>query len=207
MLWVGIDWSDKTLDFHLRSADGQQALAEGTVPKDPDGLADLFLHLEAFAVPSEIAIGIETGQGAWVQALLDRGYQIYPVNPTAADSFRKALAVTGNKSDKVDAEILARFVASCHQRLRPWRPDAPEIIELRTLCQDRVRLVEQKTAELNELKSILKAHYPAFLRLFADLETEIALKFLQKYPTQDQMCALSPGRLRSCLRSRRYSWP
>ncbi len=206
MLFAGIDWGDESLDYHLRTPAGK-VLAQGRVTPDPDGMADLFVALEASARPGEIAIAIETSHGAWMQALLDRGYLIYPVNPKAVDRFREAMSANGDKSDKIDRRVLAIFLATFHQTLRPLQPDDPEIVSLRIACQDRVRLVEERTAKLNELRSILKVHYPAVLPLFADLGSIIALKFLQKYPTQNRMRTLTERRLRSWLRRHHYSWP
>jgi len=205
LLFAGIDWSDRTLDFHLRSAEGR-VLAEGQVTKTFDGLTDLFTKLEAHASPGEIGIAIETAHGAWVQALLDRGYLIYPVNPKTAEHFRRALSAAGNKSDTIDAKVLAMFLASCHQQLRPLRPDAPEIIALRIACEDRPRLVEERTAKLNELQAVLKAYYPAFLGFFGDVESHIALAFLEEFPTQDQMRSLTARRLQGWLKRHQYRY-
>ena len=81
-----------------------------------------------------------------------------------------------------------------HQTNRPLRPDDPEIITLRIKCQDRLRLVEERTAKLNELRAILKGHYPAFLGLFSDIKSQISLEFLEKFPTQKQMQKLTQRR-------------
>src|SRR3989304_4144038 len=80
MLFVGIDWSDRSLEFHARTAEGG-VLAEGRGDSDLAGLGQLFAALEVHARPGDIAIAAETAHGAWVQALLDRGYALYPVNP------------------------------------------------------------------------------------------------------------------------------
>ena len=206
MLFAGIDWGDQALDYHLQT-DAGDVLAQGRVKPDPDGLADLFVALETAAEGERIGIAIETSHGAWMQALLDRGYLIYAVNPKLVDNFRKAMSANGDKSDKIDRRVLAMFLATFHQQLRPMKPDDPEIVSLRIACQDRVRLVGERTAKLNELRSILKLHYPAVLPLFADLDSFIALEFLQKYPTQNQMQKLTQRRLRKWLCRHHYSWP
>jgi hypothetical protein len=84
-----------------------------------------------------------------VQALLDRGYKVYPVNPKTVERFREALSAAGHKSDKIDARVLAMFLITFHQDNKPLRPDAPEIISLRIACQDRLGLGEERTAKLN----------------------------------------------------------
>ena len=205
MLFLGIDWSDGFLDYHLR--DGEAAvLPAGQVRNNLEGLTELFDRLEGHAAPERIGIAIETAHGAWVQALLDRGYRVYPVNPKSVDNFRKALTVAGSKSDKIDARTLAMFLQSCHAHLRPLRPDDPEIVTLRVLCEDRLRLVEEQTDKLNELGAILKGHYPAFPGLFGNLDSQIAWDFLEKYPTQQQMQKLTPKRLENWLKRQGYPW-
>lgn len=204
MLFGGIDWSDQALDFHLRTADGE-VLTEGRVPPNVEGLAELFTALEAHGRAEEIGIAIETAHGAWVQPLLDRGYRLYPVNPKTIESFRKALSVAGNKSDRIDRKVLAMFLATFHQDLRVLQPDDPEIISLRIACEDRVRLVEERKDKINQLQSVLKAYYPAFLGLFGRMRSQITLRFLRQFPTQNQMLAFSPRRLRSWLRRHSYT--
>jgi len=129
MLFGGIDWSDRVLDFHLRTADGK-VLAQGQVQTNVEGLTELFTALEKYGRPEEIGIAIETSHGAWVQALLDHGYKVYPVNPKTVERFREALSAAGHKSDKIDRKVLAMFLATFHQDNKPLCPDAPEIISL-----------------------------------------------------------------------------
>ena len=203
-LFVGIDWSDESLEYHARSAEGRE-LAKGHEKPDLAGLGELFTVLETHAPPNEISMAIETAHGAWVQALLDRGYTVYPINPKSAERFREALSASGNKSDRIDGKALAIMLAALHQDLRPLRPDAPEIVALRIACQDRVRLVEERTAKLNELLAIVKIYYPAFLGMFGGLDSVIALEFLQEFPTQDEMHRLTPRRLRSWLKRHHYT--
>jgi transposase len=204
MMFVGIDWSDESLEYHARSAGGRE-LTKGRVKPDLTGMGELFATLEGCGPPGEISVAIETTHGAWVQAMLDRGYTVYPVNPKSAERFREALSAAGNKSDRIDGKSLAMMLAALHQDLRPLRPDAPEIVALRIACQDRVRLVEERTAKLNELLAVAKVYYPAFLGLFGGLDSVIALEFLQEFPTQDEMHDLTPRRLRSWLKRHHYS--
>ena len=206
MLFAGIDWSERFLDFHLRTAEGT-VLAEGQVKPSVEGMADLFAKLEPHARPDQIGIAIETAQGAWVQALLDRGYQVYPVNPKTVERFRQALSANGVKTDKIDRKVLAMFLVTFHQENKPLRPDDPEIVALRIACQDRLHLVEECTAKLQELRAHLKCHYPAVLGLFGALDSKITLKFLEQFPTQNQMLALTERRFINWLKRHHYTCP
>lgn len=203
MLWAGIDWSDLALDFELLDPSGG-LLVEGQVKPNAEGMAALFAQLEVHGPPSEIGIAIETSHGPWVQALLDRGYRVYPVNPRTADHFRKAMSASGDKSDRIDKHVLAMFLASCHARLRPLKRDDPALAALRIACEDRLRLVEERTAKLNELQAALKTYYPAMMGFFGDLDSRIALTFLMEFPTQSQWQGLSARRLKSWLRRHGY---
>ena len=167
-------------------------LVKGTVAASVAGHADLY-HLELHARPEEIGVAIETCHGVWIQALLDRGYKIYPVSPKAADNFRKALNDSGVKTDAIDSKTLALFLVTFHHDRTPLRPDDPEIVKIRILCQDRLRLSEERVAKVNELTAAIKGYYPAFLGVFGCLDSDIALTLIQ-YPTQRQfrkLCIVS----------------
>jgi len=206
MFFAGIDWSDQALEYHVRTLDGH-VLVQGTIPPSPQGLYEFFAALDKHAAPEEIGIAIEACHAAWIQHLLDRGYHVYPLNPKQVDSFRNSLSAAGNKSDRIDAKALAMYLAVVHAEVRPLEPDDPEIVSLRILCQDRVKLVEKRNARLCELQALLKCYCPVFMGLFGDLASTIALKFLQKYPTQAAMQALSARRLKGWLRRHHYPCP
>jgi transposase len=199
-----MDCGDWTLDYQMRN-DSDQVLAEGQVPPTVEGLAALYLALEAHGTAGEIGILMETPHGVWIQPLLDRGYRVYPVNPKSAEHFRRALYSQGDKSDRIDRRVLSLMLKHLHSRLRPLKPDDPEIISLRIACQDRLRLVQERTAKVNELQAILKGHYPAVLGLFGSLDSDIALDFLEAFPTQKLMRDLSEKRLRTWLRRHQYT--
>lgn len=206
MLYVGIDWSDEALDFQMRSVE-DDVVAEGHVKPSVAGLAELFAALEAHGRPDEIAVLIEATHAVWVQPLLDRGYTVYPVNPKLVDQYRESLSANGDKSDRIDRKVLALYLRNHVKHLQALKPDDPAIIALRIACQDRWRLMAEHTAKVNELQAILKGHYPAVLGLFGGLDSDIALAFLEAFPTQGRMRALSEKRLRSWLKAQGYSQP
>ena len=53
-------------------------------------------------------VGIETGRGPWVAALIAAGYTVFPVNPLQASRYRGRPGVSGAKSDGGDAHMLGR---------------------------------------------------------------------------------------------------
>ncbi len=204
MLFAGIDWSDQNLDYCLLEEQQDPPLAQGQAPVSAEGLADLFVHWEQYARPDQILLAVETSCGCWVQSLLDRGYRVYVVHPAAIKKFREALYPQGNKTDKIDRYVIARFLKIMHAELKPLKPDGDDMIALRIATQNRLRLVEEQTAKINELKSLLKCHYPAFLTLFGSIKSHIALDFLWAFPTQNRMMALTPKRLGKWLIKHHY---
>lgn len=84
---VVVDSAGKmVVDFEFEhSAEGWQSFAEKTS-----------------AWPN-LAVSIETRQGAAVDQLLQREYTLYPVHPVAAQRYRERKAPSGTKTDHLDA--------------------------------------------------------------------------------------------------------
>lgn len=204
MLFVGIDWSKAFLDYHIRTTDGV-IVTVGAVKPDFQGLGELCTIMERNGTqPGEIAVVMETTHGVWIHTLLERGYKVYGVNPKMIENFRQASSAAGIKTDEIDAEVLALFIATFHQNLKPLRPDDPEIAQLRRACEIRLRLVEERTAKINELQSMLQLFYPAVIGLFGEFDSNIALEFLLAFPMQKNMRSLTPSRLRTWLVRHQY---
>ena len=82
--------------------------------------------------------------------LFDEGYQVSVVNPAAVKAFA-ASRLTRTKTDKVDAELIARFCLA--QQPEAWRPPAPEVQQLQALVRRLESLIEMCVAEENRLSS------------------------------------------------------
>src|SRR4029077_8550391 len=85
------------------------------------------------------------------------------------------------KSDSFDAYVLAEFLRTDHVHLRALQPDSEQAQELKMLIRDHHRLGRHKTRLLNQIEVTLKEYYPRPLEVFSDLESQIALDFLQRY--------------------------
>jgi transposase len=78
------------------------------------------------------------------------GHTVSVVNPAAVKAFA-ASRLSRTKTDKVDAELIARFCQA--QRPSAWSPPAPEVRELQALARRLESLVEMRVAEENRLSS------------------------------------------------------
>jgi transposase len=92
--------------------------------------------------------------GAYGEALALRlraqGHTVSVVNPAAVKAFAQS-RLSRTKTDKVDAELIARFCLA--QQPPAWAPPAPEVRELQALARRLGSLVEMRVAEENRLPS------------------------------------------------------
>ncbi len=82
--------------------------------------------------------------------LFDAGYRVSVVNPAAVKAFA-ASRLTRTKTDKVDAELIARFCLL--QQPQAWQPPAPAVRQLQALVRRLESLIEMRVSEENRLSS------------------------------------------------------
>jgi transposase len=89
-------------------------------------------------------------------------------------------------------------------RLRLLEPDSDETKALRALTRTREDLVEQKVALANQLRAQLDAFWPGARRIFAAIDSPIALAFLERYPSPSDARGLAVKRLAGFLTRNGY---
>jgi hypothetical protein len=97
------------------------------------GLAEMatWLMSTAGAEASAIHVGIEVPHGPIVETLLERGFNLYAINPKQLDRFGDRFSPAGAKDDSRDAEVLADALRT---DMRPFPKLAlaePMLVELR----------------------------------------------------------------------------
>ena len=188
--YIGVDWGDRLHQVYVGDEEGKK-VKEVKVQESPEGLAEIGRWLdENRAEGIELWAAIEKPQARIVDFLLDHGVEVYPVNPKAVDRVRDRYRMSGSKSDAFDAYVLAEFLRTDHAHLRALRPSSEKAQELKLLSRDQRRVGRHKTRLLNQLTTTLKEYYVRPLEVFEDLETEVALDFLQQYPTPAHLSAL-----------------
>jgi transposase len=94
--------------------------------------------------------------GAYGEALAlhlyEAGHQVSVINPAAIKAFA-ASRLSRTKTDRVDAELIARFCLA--QQPPAWTPPAPEVRELQALVRRSEALTEMRVAEANRLEAII----------------------------------------------------
>ena len=183
MFPIGIDWSEKHLDYCLENNSGDVIL-RSRVDNDDNGFNSMLDTLGKEKIDlSEIAVAIESPNQRIVDFLLARGISVYPVNPTAVHDYRKSRFPTGNKSDTADAQLLADYVREHKEHLRVWRLLQPELRQLKLLVEDRDKVVTEKVRVQNQLRSTLLDYFPQAIDAFCDITCPTSLDFLSQFST------------------------
>jgi transposase len=149
VLYAGDDWAEDHHDVALVDQAGRR-LARARLNEGMAGIArfhELIAdHLPEGDGPGQVVIGIETGRGPWVTALVASGYQVYAVNPLSVARYRERHSVSGAKSDAGDAWLLADLVRTDAARHRPVAGDSPAAEGIKVLARAHQRLIWSVTA-------------------------------------------------------------
>lgn len=162
---------------------------------------------EKTAAWPNLAVTIETSQGAVVDQLLQRDYTVYPVNPVAAESYRKRKAPTGTKTDHIDGWGLADALRMDGHNWKVLRSMDPLTQQLRLLCRDEVLLIEQRTTLVNQLQQALLEYFPAALEAFEDWTCSFAWDFIIQFPTADALVQAGQRRWQKFLHTHKLWRP
>jgi transposase len=100
--------------------------------------------------------------------------------------------------------MLADILRTDGHRFRPLKPCSDEIKALRALVRGRDDLVAERVCLANRLRSLLEGFWPGAAAIFANIDSPIALAFLQRYPTPESAARLGEKRLKAFLASHAY---
>jgi transposase len=203
-VYVGWDWASESHDVSVMD-EGGKVVDRFVVEHDEAGLVRALKRLRRHGDTAELPVAIETTNGIVVERLLDAGHPVVPIHPNAFNAARPRWGAARAKSDPGDSHKLADYLRTDGHRLRQLRPLDPETAELQALVRQRGELIEARVRAVNRLGSLLERHWPAPRHLFSALETQIALAFLESYPTPQAAAGLTRARLGRFLRGHGYA--
>ena len=163
--FVGVDVAKGSLVICQHGVSGRQTLAN-----EP---AQIGCWLKT--LPADAVVGMEsTGRYHEVLARLVHrsGRRVYVLNAKDVYFYAKALGAR-SKTDRVDAQVIARYVAEHHGALHAWSPGTQSQQQVQALLQRRARLVDHRSA-VRELVRGLKPLQPALRQLEARFEALLA---------------------------------
>jgi transposase len=205
--FVGIDWADQKHAWCWQAA-GSRQRESGELEHRPETVEAWVGELCRRFGPGPIAVAVEQVKGALVCML--RKYEClhrFPVPSTMSAAMRKALYPSGAKDDPRDADLLLDLLLQHRDRLRHLQPDNEGTRRVQNLVEERRKLVEEKTAQVNRLIGYLKIYFPQMLEWFARLDMKLVCEFLERWPSLEELKEVPPAELRKFFRHHRGVHP
>ena len=172
IMFIGVDVAKSTLSVCIHSAREHRELRndEASIRK---WLATL---------PPQAAIAVEsTGRYhlTLVRMATAAGHRAFVLNASDVHFYAKALGARG-KTDRTDAEVIARYLAEHHATLKPWRPGTPAQEQLRALLRCRAKVTTNRIAlrqtlqDVTGLESAVLGLEREFGAMLADIDRQVA---------------------------------
>jgi transposase len=217
MINIGIDWSETHHDICFMN-DAGAVVTRVTVSHSPDGFLKLETTRQQLGVPaSECRVGLETAHNLLIDFLWAKGYsQVYVIPPSvvthaparsAGEGTRGRYRQSGARTDESDALLLADVLRTDRGRFQPWHPDDALTRQMRVKVSLHAYLTQQTTRFSNRLRAVLVRYYPAATQVFSGLKTQIALHFVQEFPTPHTATKLTFTQFKAFAKAHGYSRP
>jgi transposase len=186
-LFIGVDVAKDS----VMVACSQETFAARAVPNKPAALKTFLLSL-----PAGASIAMEA-TGSYHQCLADLahalGLRVYVLNPRDLYHYAKGVGMRA-KTDRVDAALIARFLANEGTRLRPYQPATAEQRKIDQLLRRRAKIVTLKTAlqltcaEARSIRSEVNSVLKGFMALLKKIDRQLA-ELQQAMPDRAQQVA------------------
>ncbi len=197
----GIDWADEWHDVRVADTETGELLVEERFAHDEAGIGRLVQTLVEHEVERAT---IERPNGLLVGRLLAAGVTVLAIHPNQVKAARDRFRAAGGKSDRFDAFVICELCRTDAHRFPALCPQGDETLALQALCRCRENLVETRVQLANQLRAQLDACWPGARRIFADVDSQIALAFIERYPSPDDARSLGPKRLEGFLARNSY---
>lgn len=202
--FVGVDWG--SVEHAVCVVDERGTVRRKLeVEHTEQGLRHLIKELGHFAPAAKLPIAIERPSGLLVDTLVDAGFPVVPIHPNVLKASRPRYRAASCKSDPGDAYMLADLLRTDGHRFRRLQPLSDEVRALRALVRTRDDLVAERVAMANRLRALLESFWPGAVGLFCELDSQISLAFLARFPTPTKAQWLSERRLGEFLKRQSYS--
>jgi transposase len=198
---AGLDWAKDKHDVFVQEPDGTRVLAS-TFAHDERGVGELCRTLVQLGVG---LVAIERPDGLLIERLLDAGLRVMAIHPNQVAATRARFRTSGGKSDRFDAFVLCELARTDSHRFRVLVPDRDQTKALRALTRAREDLVGTRVALANQLRSALECFWPGAAVIFKDIDSQISLAFIKRYPSPDDARGLGAQRLGWFLARHAYS--
>jgi transposase len=202
--FVGIDWGSQEHVVSLYDHAGEK-VGQRKFLHDGTGLTDMIAWLlkASGGGPGEIHVAIETPHGPIVEALLERGFVVYSINPKQLDRFRDRFTVAGAKDDSRDADVLADSLRTDMRAFRKVSVADPIIVELREWSRIDEELKVEHGRLTNRLQHQLWRYYPQMLEFADDVGANWFLDLFEAVPTPEKAVRVREKTIARILKNHR----
>ncbi|MFE9428993.1 IS110 family transposase [Kitasatospora sp. NPDC006697] len=203
-MFIGWDWATETHDVTVMDNSGAR-VDRWELAHTEQGIEATLKRLRRLGSPADLPVAIETTRGLVVDRLLAAGHPVVPVHPNAFHAMRPRWGASKAKTDAGDSHKLADYLRTDGHQLRRLVPTDPRTLELQALTRQRADHIEMRVAAVNQLDAQLDQLWPGGKAVFADRDSDIALEFLDRYPTPQAAAKLTPAKLETWCKRRGYS--
>jgi transposase len=198
--FAGVDWA--SAEHALCVVDDEARIVERRrYAHDERGIRALCARLLELGVA---LVALERPDGLLIERLLDADLRVIAVHPNQLAAMRPRFTAAGGKSDSFDSFVLAELARTDAHRFRVLVPDGDATKALRALTRAREDLVDARVALANELRAQLDCFWPGAAKIFAEVDSPIALAFLKRYPAPVDARGLGEQRMQRFLARHHY---
>ncbi|WP_392968202.1 IS110 family transposase [Streptomyces sp. LN245] len=203
-MFIGWDWATETHDVTVMDESGKR-VDRWEFAHTEEGFATTLARLRKHGAPVNLPVMIETTRGLAVDRLLAAGHPVVPVHPNAFHAMRARWGASKAKTDAGDSMKLADYLRTDGHLLPRLEPTERATMDLQAITRQRADHIEAKVAAVNQLAALLDMHWPGGKAVFANLDSDIAMAFLERYPTPAAAAKLTAGRLEAWCKRHGYS--
>ncbi|MGW3028751.1 IS110 family transposase [Streptomyces sp. NPDC001221] len=203
-MFIGWDWATETHDVTVMDATGKR-IDRWELAHTEEGFAKTLTRLRKHGDPADLPVAIETSRGLAVDRLFAAGYPVVPVHPNAFNAMRARWGASKAKTDAGDSMKLADYLRTDGHMLPRLEPTEQATLGLQALTRQRADHIEAKVAAVNQLAALLDEHWPGGKAVFYELDSDIAMAFLERYPTPTSAAKFTAGRLEAWCKRHGYS--
>ena len=199
MYYLGIDIAKHNHVASLIDDSGKVVIKTIKFSNSNEGYQKL-VSLVLTAVPdadkSNVAIAMEATGHYWLSvfsALVDDGFSVAVYNPFQIKSFRGAFHNRRQKTDVIDAVIIANYIRTFGGDATTLPSEA--LLSLKQLTRYRSDLVQNISSVKNQITAILDKVFPEFSSLMSDTFGSTGKAVLSVAPTPEAILSLGSKKL------------
>jgi hypothetical protein len=207
-VFVGIDWG-ATVHSVCALDEGGERIWAGEVTHTGEGINALVERALGWVDgdASKLLAAMEAPRGSIIEALMERGANVYSINPKQVDRFRDRYSIGGAKDDDFDAYVMADTLRTDLKLYRRVKLAEPQLLRFRELSRSYTAVTADVLALANQVREHLQRYYPEMVELGRWHEEPWLWALFDLAPSPERVPALTTSKIKHVLKThgiRRY---